>query len=163
MLIIKYYLFWLLFVLGACAEPQKQNQVSSKDTEQIHALHENYRTFWLENDSTKVVNLFAEHAALIPPQNPGDLVRGKSAIGQWWFAVNNDTTYPITGFEYQQDSLIIVDSQSAIWEGLSTVSWNTVVGDSIVSSSQSSSNFITVCTKIDGEWKILRQIWNVRG
>jgi ketosteroid isomerase-like protein len=158
----KCFVSFFMILLLSCSANKAPKVVSAVDREQIHALHENYRTFWLENDSAKVVNLFAEHAALIPPQNPGDLVRGKSAIGQWWFAVNNDTTYPITGFEYQQDSLIIVDSQSAIWEGLSTVSWNTVVGDSIVSSSQSSSNFITVCTKIDGEWKILRQIWNVR-
>jgi ketosteroid isomerase-like protein len=159
----KCFVSLFMSLLLSCSSNKAPKVVSAVDLKQIHALHENYRTFWLENDSAKVVNLFAEHAALIPPQNPGDLVRGKSAIGQWWFAVNNDTTYPITGFEYQQDSLIIVDSQSAIWEGLSTVSWNTVVGDSIVSSSQSSSNFITVCTKIDGEWKILRQIWNVRG
>jgi ketosteroid isomerase-like protein len=159
----KCFVSFFMILLLSCSANKAPKVVSAADLEQIHALHENYRTFWLENDSTKVVNLFADHGALIPPQNPGDFVRGKSAIGQWWFAVSNDTTYPITGFEYQQDSLISVDSKIAIWEGLSTVSWNTVVRASVVSSSRSTSNFITVCKKVGDEWKILRQIWNVRG
>ena len=135
---------------------------SDEDLESIHELHKNYRDYRLENDSAKVIDLFDKNGALIPPNNSGDFVQGKKAIGQWWFTVVDDTTYPITNFVYSKDTLIVVDSKTAIWEGVSTVGWNTVVEDSIVSSSQSSSNFITICTKVDEEWKILRQIWNVR-
>jgi len=150
-----------LFIIS-CNSMNETKIVSSEDIKLIHELHENYRAYWLQNDSAKIINLFDENSALIPPNNSGDFVKGKKAIGQWWFATSDDTTYPITGFVYTNDTLIVVDSKTAIWEGVSTVSWNKVVKDSVVSSSQSSANFITICTKVEKEWKILRQIWNVR-
>ncbi|AVI52171.1 hypothetical protein C5O00_13815 [Pukyongia salina] len=150
-----------LFIVS-CDLSKDINLASDEDKKLLHELHENYRDYWLQNDSTKVVNLFTENGALIPPGNPGNFVQGKAEIGNWWFATTNNTSYPITDFVYTKDSLIIVDSKTAVWEGVSTVGWNTVVNDSIISSSKSSSNFITVCTKVNGEWKILRQIWNVR-
>lgn len=150
-----------LFIVS-CNPMTESRIVSDEDIKSIHDLHENYRDYWLENDSMKVINLFDKNGALIPPNNSGDFVQGKKAIGQWWFTVSGDTTYPITGFEYSNDSLIVIDSNTAIWEGVSTVSWQTVVRDSVVSSTQSSSNFITICSRTEGGWKILRQIWNVR-
>ncbi|NND95076.1 MAG: hypothetical protein HKN45_09435 [Flavobacteriales bacterium] len=146
----------------SCSPIIKSDGLSIEDLKSIHDLHENYRKYWLLNDSSKVVQLFAKHGALIPPNNPRDFVRGRKNIAAWWFDVVDETSYPITGFEYSNDSLIIVDSNTAIWEGVSTVNWHTVVSDSIISSSQSSSNFITVCSRTDSGWKILRQIWNVR-
>ena len=157
----KAILILSLFIM-TCNSSTNMVSIEKEDLLKINALHENYRTFWLENDSAKVVNLFSEKGALIPPGNSGDFVKGKKAIGEWWFNIVDDTTYPITGFTYSKDTLIVVDSKTAIWEGLSTVSWNTVIKDSVISSAQSSSNFITICLKEESEWKILRQIWNVR-
>lgn len=151
----------LLLFIGCT--PQKNTEVVTQgDLKAINALHDNYRKFWLENDSAKVLSLFAENGALIPPGNSGDFVKGKKAIGAWWFTVVDSTTYPITGFEYKKDTLLVVDGHTAIFEGVSSVRWNTVVGDSVISSSESSSNFVTICTKENNNWKILRQIWNVR-
>ncbi|MCB0279465.1 MAG: hypothetical protein KDD94_08190 [Calditrichaeota bacterium] len=153
----------ILILLISCSRNPGISIVSDAELQDIRDLHQNYRLFWLENDSTKVVNLFAQGGALIPPGNSGDFVSGKVAIGNWWFSASDDgTTYPITGFEYQKDSLIVIDSRTAIWEGVSAVSWNTVRNGQIISTAKSSSNFMTICTKINGEWKILRQIWNVR-
>ncbi|MGI9551868.1 MAG: hypothetical protein ACR2MT_11760 [Aurantibacter sp.] len=152
----------LILFIASCSPKTKSGIVSDEDLKSIHELHKNYRDYWLENDSMKVINLFDKNGALIPPNNSGNFVHGKKAIGEWWFTVIDDTTYPITGFEYSSDSLIVIDSNTAIWEGVSTISWQTVVKDSVISSTQSSSNFITICTKVDEEWKILRQIWNVR-
>lgn len=135
---------------------------TESDLIKIKQLHENYRKFWLENDSAKVIDLFSTKGAIIPPGNSGGFVKGKEAIGAWWFSVIDSTTYPITGFEYLKDSLIIKDSETAIWEGISKVSWNTYVGDSLIGSNTSSSNFMTICVKEQEGWKILRQIWNVR-
>jgi len=155
-------LLLLPFVIMACNSEPKKEIITDQDLKEINALHDNYRKFWLENDSAKVLSLFAEDGALIPPGNSGGFVKGKAAMGAWWFTTADDTTYPITGFDFKKDTLLVVDNHTAIFEGVSSVSWNTVKGDSIVSSSTSSSNFITVCIKENGEWKILRQIWNVR-
>lgn len=132
------------------------------DRKMILELHENYRRYWLENDSTKVVNLFSVDAAIIPPNNKGDFLKGKSSIGGWWFASNGDTTYPITGFDYDYDSLVFVADDHAILEGTSTVKWVTKAKDIVISSAVSSSNYISVFKKENGEWKYFRQIWNAK-
>lgn len=147
--------------IGACNTNSNSDSVSDKEVHLLKNLHENYRDFWLQNDSAKVVNLFAEDAVIIPPNNKGDFVKGKKAIGAWWFTATGDTTYPITSFVYKNDSLI-ASADLATWEGVSEIGWNTVAGDSVLSKHNSASNFITVCKKENGEWKIFRQIWNVR-
>lgn len=150
------------FLFFVSCNPGNQNAIiSDADISQIKALHENYRLFWLENDSTKVVNLFSTDGVIIPPNNKGDFVTGKNAIGAWWFTANGDTTYPITSFVYSKDSLY-ASGELAIWEGVSEVGWNTVAKDSVLSTHSSASNFITICKKENGEWKIFRQIWNVK-
>jgi ketosteroid isomerase-like protein len=153
-------IFFLPLLFTACNTGEKSPQ-NNDDTEQLTKLHENYKNFWLQNDSTKVVNLFSEDGIIIPPNNKGGFVKGKKAIGAWWFTATGDTTYPITSFVYKNDSLTL-SGELATWEGLSEVGWNTVAGDSVLSSHSSASNFITVCKKENGEWKIYRQIWNVR-
>lgn len=151
-------LFALLLI--SCNETQNVKSLPDADRKMLSALHENYRDFWLQNDSAKVVNLFAEDGAIIPPNNKGDFVKGKKAIGAWWFTTNGDTTYPITSFVYKKDSLT-ASGNLATWEGLSEVGWVTKVKDSVLSTHNSTSNFITVCKKENSEWKIHRQIWNV--
>lgn len=153
--------FIVISSLISCNEPAKINEQDENNRAALTELHENYRSYWLENDSTKVVNLFAEDGALIPPDNKGDIIKGKKAIGAWWFTKNGDTTYPITSFIYHNDSLH-ASGGLAIWEGFSELEWNTVAKDSVLSNHRSASNFITVCKKENNEWKIFRQIWNVK-
>jgi|CXWL01.1.fsa_nt_gi ketosteroid isomerase-like protein len=153
----------LIIITGIAACNSKSNVDAVNDTEVrlLKKLHENYRDFWLQNDSTKVVNLFSEDGAIIPPNNKGYFVKGKKAIGAWWFTATGDTTYPITSFIYKDDSLT-ASGDLATWEGVSEVGWETRVKDSVISTHTSASNFITVGKKENGEWKIYRQIWNVR-
>lgn len=152
---------FIVLVLFSCNQPKKIKTHAEDDLKMLTELHENYKNFWLENDSTKVVNLFTGDGAIIPPNNKNDFVTGKKAIGAWWFTVNGDTTYPIKSFVYSNDSLY-TSGALAIWEGVSEVGWNTVAKDTVLSTHSSASNFITVCKKENGEWKIFRQIWNVR-
>lgn len=151
----------VIFFLVSCNPENKNRQISAKDLEELKAVHKSYLKFWLENDSAKVVNLFSEDGAIIPPGNKGDFVKGRKAIGAWWFTANGDTTYPITAFVYKNDTLSAT-GELAIWEGLSEVSWNTVVRGSVLSSHSSATNFITVCKKENGVWRIYRQIWNLK-
>jgi ketosteroid isomerase-like protein len=148
------------FLILTCSAPE-ENTIMDADKKQLGNLHENYRDFWLENDSAKVVHLFAEDGAIIPPNNKNGFQIGKKAIGAWWFTKNGDTTYPITSFVYKNDTLT-ASGELAIWEGVSEVGWNSVVNDSVLSVHHAASNFITVCKKENGEWKIYRQIWNVK-
>lgn len=151
----------LLLFLGACNSNTKTGELTVNDKKKLTELHQNYLNFWLENDSTKVVNLFADDGVIIPPNNKGDFVTGKKAIGAWWFTKNGDTTYPITSFAYINDKLN-ASGELAIWEGVSDVGWNTMAGDSVLSSQNMAGNFLTICKKENGEWKIFRQIWNIR-
>lgn len=151
----------VIILIISCNTGNKNGQVSNKDLEELKTLHKNYLKSWLENDSTKVVNLFSEDGAIIPPGNKGDFVKGRKAIGAWWFTANGDTTYPITTFVYKNDSLS-ASADLAIWEGVSEVSWNTVARDSVLSSHSAATNFITVCKKENGVWRIYRQIWNLK-
>jgi ketosteroid isomerase-like protein len=157
---MKYFFFAATFIFTACSGYIKYS-LSDVDKKKLGDLHENYRDFWLENDSAKVVSLFAEDGAIIPPNNKNGFQIGKKAIGSWWFTKNGDTTYPITSFVYKNDALT-ASGELAIWEGVSEVAWNTVAGDSVLSSHAYAANFITVCKKENGEWKIYRQIWNVK-
>ena len=78
----------LLLVLSVSCDVKTDKQViSDYDIEKIYELHENYRKYWLQNDSMKVVNLFSEVGALIPPKNPNDFIKGKESIGEWWFTI----------------------------------------------------------------------------
>lgn len=157
----KTLLILTVLFLISCGGEETTNAVSESDRKELYKLHENYKTFWLQNDSAKVINLFSENGAIIPPNNKRDFVKGKKAIGAWWFTANGDTTYPITSFIYKNDSLI-ASGNLATWEGLSEVGWVTMVKDSVLSAHTSTSNFVTVCKKENGEWKIFRQIWNVK-
>lgn len=150
----------MLFFIFSCSNENK-NVDAGGDLQLVKDLHEAYRTNWLLNDSAKVVNLFSDNGMIVPPGYSGNPIIGHQAIGAWWFTVNADTTYPITDFQYLRDTVnVIVDW--AFGEGVSSVSWNTQVKDSVISSHQSSSNFFTLYKKEGKDWKIFRQIWNQR-
>jgi ketosteroid isomerase-like protein len=149
----------LLIIVFLSCNSESGTGISENDAKALFQLHEDYKNFWLQNDSTKVVDLFLKNGAIVPPNNKGDIVKGRKAIGAWWFMANGDTTYPITSFVYKNDSLTATGNL-ATWEGVSEVGWETRVKDSIFSSHSSVTNFITVCKKENGEWKIYRQIWN---
>lgn len=155
---MKPFLSLLVIVVLSC-NTETLTSISENDSKALHQLHEDYKNFWLQNDSTKVVNLFSENGAIIPPNNKGDIVKGHKAIGAWWFTANGDTTYPITSFVYKNDSLSTSDDL-ATWEGLTEVGWETRVKDSVLSTHLSVTNYVSVCRKENGEWKIYRQIWN---
>lgn len=158
---MKYSFILLGFVVAIISCNEKYSSgFTEQNKNEIFALNELYRNDWLKNDSMSVVDLFADDAALIPPNNKGDIIRGKKAIGNYWFPVK-DTSYVITLFE-MTDQAVVGNNDVAVLEGVSKVGWNTVTKGKILSSSSSVTNFITVCRKIDNKWKIYRQIWNVR-
>lgn len=158
---MKYTLIIIGFVVAIISCNEKySNDFSGQDKNGVLALNELYRNDWLANDSMSVVDLFTDDAALIPPNNKGDIIRGKKAIGNYWFPVK-DTSYVITLFE-MTDQAVIGSDDVAVLEGVSKVGWNTETNGRILSSSSSVTNFITVCRKIDNKWKIYRQIWNVQ-
>ena len=158
---MKLLIVVIIGLLFSCNTDQTGTSIA-EDKKKILELHEHYRQYWLENDSAKVVNLFSEDAAIIPPNNKGEFAKGKKAIGAWWFTSNGDTTYPITGFDYDYDSLLFIDNDHAVLEGSSTVKWVTKAKDSIISSAVSSSNYVSVFKKENGEWKYFRQVWNAK-
>jgi len=158
---MKLAIFVIIGVFFSCNTNQTSTSIED-DKKKILELHEHYRQYWLENDSAKVISLFAENAAIIPPNNKGEFAKGKNQIGAWWFTSNSDTTYPITGFDYDYDSLLFIEKDHAVLEGTSTIRWVTKAKDAVVSSAVSVSNYVSVFKKENGEWKYFRQVWNAK-
>ena len=154
---MRFITLLMILIVVSC-----NNKSAYDDRKKVLELHEQYRQNWLANDSAKVVNLFSEDAVIIPPNNKGEFIRGKKSIGGWWFTSNGDTTYPITGFDYNYDSLVSLENDFAVLNGVSTVRWVTKAKDSVLTRSESSSNYISVFKKVNGEWKYFRQIWNAK-
>ncbi len=148
----------LLLSIVSCREQSGEGTPRQQDVDALHILHDQYRQYWLKNDSLAVVNLFSEDSEILPPNNKGKTIRGRKAIGQYWFSPA-ETVFVITKFEYLNDSLTI-DRQFAFWQGQSEVEWDVVSRGRILSSGSSESDFITVCKKVQNKWMILKQMWN---
>src|SRR5690242_20592168 len=121
---MNYSLYILTVVALICSCNLENRGLSDHDKNDVLALNEKYRINWLKNDSTSVVDLFTDDAALIPPNNAGDIIHGKNNIGNYWFP-EKDTTYVITAFEMTNQS-VTGGGAIAVLEGESKVDWNTV-------------------------------------
>jgi uncharacterized protein (TIGR02246 family) len=138
----------------------ERSGLSDADKSDILAINEKYRINWLKNDSSNVINLFTDDGAIIPPNNKGDIIRSKNKIGKYWFPLK-DTIYKITAFEMTNQS-VTGDGNEGVLEGVSKVGWNTIANGKVLSYSSSLTNFITVYRKENKQWKIYRQIWNMK-
>lgn len=149
----------MIMVLMACAEKpsatSKESSLSAKDIEQIKQINRNYTQGWLENDSAKVLGLYADSATIIPS---GLLpIRGKKAISDFWFPNDGSKTV------IHHYDLKILDIN-----GMGNFAYSYENGDLSFSyekedfrlDREAKSHAITIYKKAEfGKWKIIKRIW----
>jgi len=143
--------------LAACAAP---SPLSEADRAAVDAALESYRQAWLAGDAESVLSHVSDSITLYVPGRgaPGKI--GKAAVRAHWFPPA-DTTYPITRYEIVGQQ-VHGGGDIAVVEGRSTLAWDTRVGNTILGSSASESEFITVMRREGGRWVLFRQMYVVR-
>jgi ketosteroid isomerase-like protein len=133
----------------AAASPEAERAAVSQ------ALTE-YRQAWLANDQEGVMRRVAEDFMLFPPGATSKTVVGKAAIRPFWFPAS-DTVYRITKYDVSDQQIHLGDGL-AVEQGTSILSWDTVARDSVLSSSSSTNEYLTVLRKEQDGWKLIRSM-----
>lgn len=115
-----------------------------------------YREAWLANDEERVMRHVAEDFMLFPPGATRKTVVGKAEVRTFWFPAS-DTVYRITKYEVSGQQIHVGDSL-AVEQGTSQLAWDTVARDSVLSSSSSTNEYLTVLRKEQDGWKLFRSM-----
>lgn len=76
-------------------------------------------------------------------------------------AVETDRSYPIKGYEVSDQEIFISGGISVV-SGKSILDWQTMEAGEVVDSATSRSEFMTVLRKESGQWRIFRQMYQMR-
>lgn len=149
----------LLLVLPtlSCATREPWSLV---DNEAVEATLADYRNAWLSNDTAKVMATVSEDVILFVPGMTAASIVGKANLRSFWFPTT-DTVFVIRTYEIT-DQEIHGSGGYAIAQGTSLLSWDTVAKDSVLASSTSKSEYLSVLRKEDGRWRIFRQMYVLR-
>lgn len=115
-----------------------------------------YRQAWLDNDQEQVMRRVADDFTLFPPGANSKTVVGVAAVRSFWFPTS-DTVYRITKYEVSNQQ-VHVSQGLAVEQGTSVLSWDTVARDSVLSSSSSTNEYLTVLRKDGNDWKLIRSM-----
>ncbi len=146
-----------LLSLAACAGSAQLPAVEIAAVERSLA---DYRQAWLDGDAERVLSHVSDSVTLFVPGAGASTIVGKEAVRAFWFPATG-TRYPIRRYEISQQRTF-GGGGYAVSQGWSDLAWDTVIGDSVVSSSTSRSEFITVLRKEEGAWRIYRQMYVTR-
>ncbi len=98
----------------------------------------------------------ADDFMLFPPGATSKTVVGKAAIRPFWFPAS-DTVYRITKYEVSNQQIHIGDGL-AVEQGTSLLTWDTVARDSVLGTSSSTNEYLTVLRKEQDGWKLIRSM-----
>ena len=151
----------LLFSVGACdPTTTPERALTTSDIAAVDSTLAAYRKAWIANDREGVLNTLAEDITLFVPGRTASNVHGRDALASFWFP-SSDTAYAIRTYEIS-DQQIHGSGAIAIVQGRSVLAVATVVGDSAVASTTSTSDFLTVMRNDQGRWRIFRQMYVLR-
>lgn len=136
-------------------------QLIRVDTEShIKQMLDDYRKAWLVNDSAKVMSYISENAVFYRPSADEKALNGKDQITDFWFPKSSSNiSYPVFEYELTYRS-IEVDSNLAIVEGISLLSWYRLENEVASDTASAITEFITVLKKENNEWKLYKQMYN---
>ncbi|MGB5895295.1 MAG: nuclear transport factor 2 family protein [Ignavibacteriaceae bacterium] len=149
----------IFLLLNSCGERSSQVienlDLSIEDIEEIRDINRNYTQGWLENDSKKVLGLYADSATIIPS---GLLpIQGKKAITDFWFP--NDSSTTIIHY-YDLEILEISGTTNFAYTYENGKLSFTYEKDDFRLDREAESYAITIYHKSEsGEWKITKRIW----
>ena len=130
--------------------------LTQADRAAIRALDSTFVRGWLSDDTTAVLSVFHRDAVLLPPGTAP--VTGVAAIRAYWWPTDGSHTV-ITSFD--RSITEIEGSRSlAFIRGTGTLGWAyTKAGKRTVQASRSIDLFV-VAPDVDGQWRVIRQIWS---
>jgi ketosteroid isomerase-like protein len=148
---------WLLAIV-ACrpAHSPRPATLTDADRSAIRALDTAFVQAWLRDDTTAVLRLFDPEAVVIPPNNPA--VGGIGAIKAYWWPADGSHTR-ITSFT-REVAEIEGTPGLAYLRGVASLGWNYRKGDTEISQTSRSTDLVVVAPDSNGQWRIIRQIWN---
>ncbi|WP_370087249.1 SgcJ/EcaC family oxidoreductase [Ekhidna sp.] len=139
-----------LICLSCATEPH-----SKLVPEEIKNISETYVNGWLDGDSAKVLNLFAEDATIIP--SGMEPILGIENIRDYWFPNDSSIT---TIHSYEVELLELKETDSMAYSLEKGVLNFTYTKDDFTMTRASTSHASTVYKKqTDGTWKIISRMW----
>ena len=146
-----------LAILIACGGP---TTLRPGEIAEVEAVMDGFRQAWLANDSATVMRHVSDEVTMFVPGAGAPTLTGKEQLRAFWFP-GGGKAYPIRRYE-NSGQTIYGAGIYAIAQGTSALAWDTTVGDSVLGSSTSKSEYVTVLRKEDGHWRIFRNIFVVR-
>jgi ketosteroid isomerase-like protein len=135
---------------------RKQSGLSAADAAGVTSTLDEFRRAWLAGDAQGVMSHISDSVTMFIP-GPAGTIAGKVALRAYWFPAS-DTIYPIRKYEVAGQR-IFGAGDFALAQGRVALAWDTMVGDSVRSSSTSNSEFLTVLRKENGRWKLFRHMF----
>jgi ketosteroid isomerase-like protein len=147
----------LLFLLSACGAP---TTLGPAEIAEVEAVMNSFRQAWLADDSATVMRHVSADVTMFVPGAGAPTLTGKEQLRAFWFP-GGGKAYPIRKYENTNQTIYGAGTY-AIAQGTSALGWDTTIRDSVISSSTSKSEYVTVLRKEDGQWRIFRNIFVVR-
>ena len=149
----------LLGGLGCRSDgPPPPRDLTERDRAAIHALDTAFVQAWLRDDTAAVLRLFHPDAVLLPPG--AEPVEGLAAIRAYWWPTDGSHTR-LTAFT-REVAEIGGTPELAYFRGPSTIAWVYAKEGKESAQTSRSTDLVLVRPTTDGEWRILRQMWNAR-
>ncbi len=147
----------ILILFFSCGSQKSQDlTLSLEDQQQIRQISKSYTSGWLESDTSKVINLFADSATIIPsgllPQ------KGKEAIYDFWWPNDGSKTRV---FKYMIDILEIGGNANMAYSYENGHLGFEYENGDFQLQRDSESYAMTIYQKnASGDWKIIKRIWS---
>lgn len=143
----------LLLTIG-CSSKSDNCYLTEEDRSTIRSMIDQYTTGWVMDDTTGVIQLFAEDAVIYP--SGMEPYRGANAIrGFWWPDDGSKTT--VHAYTIQIEEIGGCGNMAYTVEN-GRLSFSYVNNDTNITK-ESRSYAITSYEKQDGTWRIVRRIW----
>jgi uncharacterized protein (TIGR02246 family) len=150
----------LMYVRRKGASPSQQDAaggLADADRAAIRALDSTFVNAWLRDDTAAVLAVFTNDAVLIPPGAAP--VVGRTAIRSYWWP-NDGTRTRITSFK-RSISEIEGTRRLAFMRGTGTLAWDYTKAGKTTRQTSRSTDLMIVAADTAGQWRVVRQIWNV--
>lgn len=123
----------------------------------IRRMLESYRAAWLRNDADAVMAHVSDEVTLFIPGTSTPSVKGGPALRAFWFPTGG-AGFRITRYDVSGET-IHGSGGFAVAEGISLLAWDNLAGDSVLSSTTSRTEYLTVLRREAGQWRLFRQMY----
>lgn len=157
---MKQFISLLLIMIVTLTSCDRRNELTDEDMTDIELTMHEYREAWKQGDSVAVMNKISPEIILFQTGKSSTPLVGKKEVSDFWFP-KSEISYPIT--EYVISNKEINGSGDYVYyQGISKLSWYTLNNNIASDSSTVVSEFISILRRYGNEWKIYRQMYNIK-